>query len=116
MIIRGFFTTFLMKQSLGRFGFGKAALGSGLLNILFMTVNFDFSNTKLSISGHSVIRIHSAQEILLDNLSLLSELKNLKIPASLDDKAAAQTREEHGKLMFDYNASLEKLKQDGEKM
>ena len=87
MIIRGFFTTFLMKQSLGKFGFGKAALGSGLLEILLMTVNFDFSNTKLSISGHSVIRVHSAQEILLDNLSLLSELKNLKIPASLDDKA-----------------------------
>jgi len=47
---------------------------------------------------------------------LLTELKNLKIPASLDDRAVAQIREEHGKLMSDYNASLEKLKQDEEKM
>lgn len=46
----------------------------------------------------------------------MTELKNLKIPASLDDKAVAQIREEHGKLMTDYNASLEKLKRDGEKM
>lgn len=35
----------------------------------------------------------SAQKTLLDNLSLLSELKNLKIPASLDDKAVAQIKE-----------------------
>ena len=55
--------------------------------------------------------MYSAREVDINDCPLL---KNLKIPASLDDKAVAQIREEHGKLMTDYNASLEKLKQDGE--
>ena len=59
--------------------------------------------------------VGSAQKILLDNLSLLSELKNLKLPASLDDKAVAQIKEEHGKLMSDYKAFLEDLKKDQKK-
>ena len=50
MMIRGFFTTFLMKQSLGRFGFGNAAFGSGLLVILFMVVNLDFSKQSYTFS------------------------------------------------------------------
>lgn len=57
--------------------------------------------------------MYRAREVDLNDCPLL---KNLRIPASLDDKAVAQIREEHGKLMTDYNASLEKLKQDGEKM
>ena len=57
----------------------------------------------------------SAQKTLLDNLSLLSELKNLKLPASLDDKAVAQIKEEHGNLISDYKASLEDLKKDQKK-
>ena len=40
MMIRGFFTTFLMKQRLGIFGFGKASLGLGLLLI---SMNSDLS-------------------------------------------------------------------------
>ena len=40
MMIRGFFTTFLMKQRLGIFGFGKASLGLGLLLI---SINSDLS-------------------------------------------------------------------------
>lgn len=80
----------------------------------------DSLDVKLGAARHIVSSVekavNSAQKILLDNYSLLTELKNLKIPASLDDKAVAQIREEHGKLMTDYNASLEKLKQDGEKM
>lgn len=80
----------------------------------------DSLDVKLGAASHIVSSVekavNSAQKILLDNYSLLTELKNLKIPASLDDKAVAQIREEHGKLMTDYNASLEKLKQDGEKM
>lgn len=59
--------------------------------------------------------VGSAQKILLDNLSLLSELKNLKLPASLDDETVAQIKEEHGKLMSDYMASLEDLKKDQKK-
>ena len=51
MMIRGFFTTFLMKQSLGRFGFGNAAFGSGLLVILFMVVNLDFPNKNTNYSA-----------------------------------------------------------------
>ena len=50
MMIRGFFTTFLMKQSLGRFGFGNAAFGSGLLVILFMVVNLDLSKQSYTFS------------------------------------------------------------------
>jgi hypothetical protein len=46
MMIRGFFTTFLMKQRLGIFGFGKASLGLGLLLI---SINSDLSNTNISI-------------------------------------------------------------------
>lgn len=80
----------------------------------------DSLDVKLGAARHIVSSVekavNSAQKILLDNYSLLTELKNLKIPASLDDKAVAQIREEHGKLMTDYNASLEKLKRDGEKM
>lgn len=80
----------------------------------------DSLDVKLGAARHIVSSVekavNSAQKILLDNYSLLTELKNLKIPASLDDKAVGQIREEHGKLMSDYNASLEKLKQDGEKM
>ena len=57
----------------------------------------------------------SAQKTLLDNLSLLSELKNLKLPASLDDNAVAQIKEEHGNLISDYKASLEDLKKDQKK-
>lgn len=59
--------------------------------------------------------VGSAQKTLLDNLSLLSELKNLKLPASLDDKAVAQIKEEHGTLISDYKASLEDLKKDQKK-
>ena len=40
MMIRGFFTTFLMKQRLGIFGFGKASLGLGLF---FISINSDLS-------------------------------------------------------------------------
>ena len=40
MMIRGFFTTFLMKQRLGIFGFGKASLGLGLLLI---SINSDLT-------------------------------------------------------------------------
>ena len=80
----------------------------------------DSLDVKLGAARHIVSSaekaVNSAQKILLDNYSLLTELKNLKIPASLDDKAVAQIREEHGKLISDYNASLEKLKQDEEKM
>jgi hypothetical protein len=36
MMIRGFFTAFLMKHSLGRFGLGKAELGSGLFGTLLI--------------------------------------------------------------------------------
>ena len=43
MMIRGFFTTFLMKQRLGIFGFGKASLGLGLLLI---SINSDLSGCK----------------------------------------------------------------------
>ena len=56
--------------------------------------------------------VGSAQKTLLDNYSLMSELKNLKLPASLDDKAVAQIKEEHGKLISDYKASLGELKKD----
>ena len=59
--------------------------------------------------------VRSAQKTLLDNYSLMSELKNLKLPASLDDNAVAQIKEEHGKLMSDYMASLEDLKKDQKK-
>ena len=79
----------------------------------------DSLDVKLGAGRHIVSSVekalNSAQKILLDNYSLLTELKNLKIPASLDGKAVAQIREEHGKLM-DYNASFEKLKLDEEKM
>jgi hypothetical protein len=80
----------------------------------------DSLDVKLGAARHIVSSVekavNSAQKILLDNYSLLTELKNLKIPASLDGKAVAQIREEHGKLMSDYNASFEKLKLDEEKM
>lgn len=80
----------------------------------------DSLDVKLGAARHIVSSaekaVNSAQKILLENYSLLTELKNLRIPASLDNKAVAQIREEHGKLMSDYNASLEKLKQDEEKM
>lgn len=36
MMIRGFFTTFLMKHSLGRFGLGNASLGFGLFISQFL--------------------------------------------------------------------------------
>jgi hypothetical protein len=49
MMMRGFFTTFLMKQRLGMFGLGKASLGLGL-------------SAKLTIDS---------QTLLFVNLSLL---------------------------------------------
>ena len=79
----------------------------------------DSLDVKLGAARHIVSSVekavNSAQKILLDNYSLLSELKNLKLPASLDDKAVAQIKEEHGKLMSDYKASLEDLKKDQKK-
>ena len=39
LMIRGFFTTFLMKQRLGIFGFGKASLGLGLFFIIIIIKN-----------------------------------------------------------------------------
>ena len=42
-MIRGFFTTFLMKQRLGILGFGKASLGLGLF---FISINSDLSVCK----------------------------------------------------------------------
>ena len=45
MIIRGFFTTFLMKHSLGRFGLGNASFGLGLF---FIIIDSYISNSILS--------------------------------------------------------------------
>ena len=39
-LMGGFFTTFLMKQSLGRFGFGKTSLGFGLFIINIFSLLF----------------------------------------------------------------------------
>ncbi len=50
--MRGFFTTFLMKQRLGIFGFGNTELGLGLLVISFMLVKIVdlFQNNPVAVS------------------------------------------------------------------
>ena len=46
MVMRGFFTTFWMKQRLGFFGFGNAAFGSGLSVIFFIVIKLDLSDSQ----------------------------------------------------------------------
>ena len=50
MMIRGFFTTFLMKHKRGSLGFGNAAFGSGREGVLLITTNFDLTNASYASS------------------------------------------------------------------
>lgn len=58
---------------------------------------------KLQHAKHTVSSVEkaveSAEKTLQNTYSLLSELKNITLPAKLDDSAVAQIQEEHGKLI-----------------
>jgi hypothetical protein len=75
MMIRGFFTTFLMKQRLGIFGFGKASLGLGLLLI---SINSDLSVCK----GTTIFEMSGA-------IFLKKQKKSLS-PSRADDRKRLQ--------------------------
>ena len=75
---------------------------------------------KLQHAKHTVSSVEkaveSAEKTLQNTYSLLSELKNITLPAKLDDCAVAQIQEEHGKLITGQKASLEEFRKDEEKM
>ncbi len=56
--------------------------------------------------------VKAAEKAVTNTYSLLSEMKEITLPASLDNKAVAQINEVQGKLISDYKASLENLKKD----